>query len=138
MWELQFCEGETESRHPGSEELSRRMRKALQNIVGWRRRRVAGVPSGPEPDTFPAALVVHEISQLREKVNHLAIEMFHLTNEVEELRRRIGTGGRMTGLSLPSGRPSASTETPPSSPKEVPVGDAMARSLESFPSEVTR
>jgi hypothetical protein len=114
------------------------MRKALQNLVGWRRRRVAGVPSEPEPDTFPAALVVHEISQLREKVNHLAIEMFHLTNEVEELRRRIGTGGRMTGLSLPSGRPSASTETPPSSPQEVPVGDAMARSLESFPSEVTR
>lgn len=138
MWELQFCEGETESWHLEVEVFSRRMRKALQNLVGWRQRRVAGVPSEPEPDTFSAELVVHEIGQLREKVNHLAIEMFHLTNEVEELRRRVGTGDRMTGLSLPDGRPNASTETPPSSPEEVPVSDVMARGLESFPSEVTR
>ena len=114
------------------------MRKALQNLVGWRQGRGAGVPSEPLPDTFPEELVVHELGQLREKVNHLAIEMFHLTNEVEELRRSVGTGGRMTGLSSPSGRPRASTETPPSSPEEVPLGDGMGRSLESFPSEVTR
>ena len=129
-----------ESWRLGLEELGRRMRKALQNLVGWRPSRLAGITSEPEADTFPAELVVHEISQLREKVNHLAIQMFHLTNEVEALRRGVepSDDDDMVGLNLPSGRPEASTETPPSGPKTVPVGDTVARSLESFPSEATR
>ena len=107
------------------------MKRRLVNRVRKRLKKGAATSSAQVGDQYPATPGALEVKMLQEKVNHLAVEVFHLTTELDEVRHLLST--LVAGAVVPASQSSSTPATaiPESAFSELPAGIG----LESFPSE---
>ena len=99
--------------------------------VRKRMKRAAASSSAHLDHGYPAAVSALEVKRLQEKVNHLAVEVFHLTTELDEVRHLLATLVAEAAVPPSQPSPSAGATIPERAFTELPADIG----LECFPSE---
>ena len=107
------------------------MKRGIVTRVRKQMKKVAASSSAHLDHEYPAAVSALEVKRLQERVNHLAVEVFHLTTELDEVRHLLSTLVAEAAVPPSQPSPTAAATIPERAFTELPADIG----LECFPSE---
>ena len=107
------------------------MKRGIVTRVRKQMKKVAASSSAHLDHQYPAAASALEVKRLQERVNHLAVEVFHLTTELDEVRHLLSTLVAEAAVPPSQPSPTAAATIPERAFTELPADIG----LECFPSE---